>query len=207
MELDEIKRHLKDQGVTFFHEEDAGIIINADCLDILPKIPAGAIDLCLTDPPYPGFNNDHGRDWNNDFDITKLGFDEIQQFIFWPIKSEFPLSWTGKHVWHKPNGQSEYHYEYIYERFGNKPCRVFRIPIINYQTLPEWTPHPTQKPLALIKKLVNLTKGNLILDPFLGSGTTAVACKELGRKFIGIEICEAYCKIAVDRLRQEVLFK
>ena len=47
---------------------------------------------------------------------------------------------------------------------------------------------------------------DLILDPFLGSGTTAVAAKQLGRKFIGIEINMDYCRIAEDRLRQEELF-
>ena len=68
--------------------------------------------------------------------------------------------------------------------------------------------HPTQKPLALIKWLVITfsDKCDIILDPFLGSGTTAVAAKQLGRKYIGIEISEKYCQIARDRLRQEVLF-
>ena len=49
------------------------------------------------------------------------------------------------------------------------------------------------------------TKDMIICDPFLGSGTTALACKELGRKYIGIEISPEYCKITEDRLRQEVL--
>lgn len=62
--------------------------------------------------------------------------------------------------------------------------------------------HPTIKPLECVKKhLLNMTNENsIVLDPFCGSGTTCVACKELGRKFIGIEIDEKYHKIANDRL-------
>ena len=62
--------------------------------------------------------------------------------------------------------------------------------------------HPTIKPLELVKRHIkNSTNENdLVLDPFMGSGTTAVACKELGRNFIGFEIDEKYHKIAVDRL-------
>ena len=66
--------------------------------------------------------------------------------------------------------------------------------------------HPVPKPVEWMKWLVNLgsRQNEVILDPFLGSGTTAVAAKELGRKFIGIEISEEYCEIAVKRLRQNV---
>jgi DNA modification methylase len=66
--------------------------------------------------------------------------------------------------------------------------------------------HPTQKPVELMLWCINLTDAQLILDPFLGSGTTAVACKQLGRKCIGIEIESKYLDIAIERLRQEVLF-
>lgn len=67
--------------------------------------------------------------------------------------------------------------------------------------------HPTQKPLELIARLasVHSNESDLILDPFMGSGTTLRAAKDLGRKAIGIEIEEAYCEIAANRLRQEVL--
>jgi site-specific DNA-methyltransferase (adenine-specific) len=66
---------------------------------------------------------------------------------------------------------------------------------------PEQRYHPTQKPIDIINWCLELGGGKTILDPFLGSGTTAVACKELGRKCIGIEISEEYCKIAVNRIR------
>ncbi len=67
--------------------------------------------------------------------------------------------------------------------------------------------HPTQKPVELFKYLIQTysLENNIILDPFLGSGTTLVCAKKLGRKAIGIEIEEKYCQIAVERLRQSVM--
>jgi len=64
--------------------------------------------------------------------------------------------------------------------------------------------HPTQKPEALFRRIIKASsnKGELILDPFIGSGTTAVACKQLNRNFIGFEISPEYCKIANKRLSQ-----
>lgn len=64
--------------------------------------------------------------------------------------------------------------------------------------------HPTQKPINLILKLMEIG-GETILDPFMGSGTTLRAAKDLGRKAIGIEINKDYCEIAVERLRQQIL--
>lgn len=67
--------------------------------------------------------------------------------------------------------------------------------------------HPTQKPIELIMKILleyGETKENdLILDCFLGSGTIAVACEKLGRRWIGIEIGDKYCEIAKQRIEQE----
>ncbi len=67
--------------------------------------------------------------------------------------------------------------------------------------------HPTQKPLDLMLQLVHLFSdpGETVLDPFMGSGTTLVACQRLGRKSIGIELNEDYCKDAVERLAQPSL--
>ena len=63
--------------------------------------------------------------------------------------------------------------------------------------------HPTQKPISLMEKIIKIStnEGNIILDPFLGSGTTAIACLKLNRKFIGIEKEEEYVKIANARIK------
>jgi len=66
--------------------------------------------------------------------------------------------------------------------------------------------HPTQKPIKLIRDIIKNHNINLILDPFMGSGTTAVASKQLNRNFIGFEISKDYCDIANKRLQQENLF-
>ena len=64
--------------------------------------------------------------------------------------------------------------------------------------------HPTQKPVGLLRKIIpNSTKvGDVVYDPFLGSGSTAVACEHLGRKCIGIELDETYVEISIKRLEK-----
>ena len=81
--------------------------------------------------------------------------------------------------------------------------------IVGY-TIPTWeTPgicgnerrfHPHQKPVSLIQYLMGKVAAETVLDPFLGSGTTAVAAKKLGRHFLGFEISPEYCKIAEERI-------
>lgn len=76
---------------------------------------------------------------------------------------------------------------------------VWRIP---FETGGE---HPAPFPLALATRAIGSTDAQLVLDPFMGSGTTLRAAKDLGRKAIGIEISERYCEIAAKRMGQEVL--
>jgi site-specific DNA-methyltransferase (adenine-specific) len=93
------------------------------------------------------------------------------------------------------------------EKWGDERFDVwtFAIPQSNFK---DKKVHEFQKPIKLLNRIVELGsfENDTILDPFLGSGTTAVACKMLNRNYIGIEISEKYCKIAEDRLKQETLF-
>ncbi len=82
------------------------------------------------------------------------------------------------------------------------PSNLWTDVTVPFWSMPENTDHPTQKPEKLIAKLV-LASSNLddiVLDPFLGSGTTSVVAKKLGRKYIGIELEEAFCCLAEKRL-------
>ena len=64
--------------------------------------------------------------------------------------------------------------------------------------------HPTQKPVALMRWIIEKTPSQTVLDPFMGSGTTGVACVRTGRKFIGVEISPEYFQIAVARIQKEL---
>jgi site-specific DNA-methyltransferase (adenine-specific) len=84
---------------------------------------------------------------------------------------------------------------------GAKPRDVIEIPT-TCNGMHEKTPHPTQKPEELLRKLVlaSSNAGDLIVDPFLGSGTTAVVAEQLGRRWKGCDISLEYCRWAADRL-------
>jgi hypothetical protein len=108
-------------------------------------------------------------------------------------------------VWHKPDCRSITHYELIIvwsKEYRRKVSRVWSIPILDYRSLRDWKPHPTQKPVRLIRYLLDLytKEGDTVLDPFVGTGTTAVACKQMHRHFIAIDNDPEYVKMAIARL-------
>lgn len=82
------------------------------------------------------------------------------------------------------------------------PSNIWTDISIPFWSMPENTDHPTQKPEKLIAKIIlaSTNKGDLVFDPFLGSGSSVVAAKKLGRKYIGVEIDEMYCCLAQKRL-------
>lgn len=187
-----------------YYQDESVEIYHGDCRDILPSI--GKVDLVLTDPPYENYHKEYGNS-----DLSFLEALTCQQLVFWSARDNFPLSWTARHVWDKQIGGGS-QYEMIYERNGGGIFRVFSAYRMNNALSASWvndvfTGHPSQKPQRLIANLVAAFSkdGDLILDPFLGSGTTCYCAKKLGRRAIGIEIEERYCEIAANRCRQMVL--
>jgi site-specific DNA-methyltransferase (adenine-specific) len=82
------------------------------------------------------------------------------------------------------------------------PSNIWNDISVPFWSMPENTDHPTQKPEKLLAKIIlaSTKKGNIVFDPFLGSGTTAVVAKKLGRKYVGVEVDEYYCCLAEKRL-------
>ncbi|MEP6850697.1 MAG: DNA methyltransferase [Acidobacteriota bacterium] len=82
------------------------------------------------------------------------------------------------------------------------PSNIWTDISVPFWSMPENTDHPTQKPEKLLAKIIlaSTNNGDLVLDPFAGSGTTAVAAKKLGRRFVAIESDEEYCMLAIKRL-------
>ena len=104
---------------------------------------------------------------------------------------------------YKDNGQPKDWDETADGKFRDThPSNIWTDITIPFWSMPENTDHPTQKPEKLLAKVIlaSTNPGDLILDPFAGSGTTAVAAKKLGRDFIVIDTDEKYCLIAQKRL-------
>jgi site-specific DNA-methyltransferase (adenine-specific) len=196
-------------------------IHNIDCLEFMKTLPDKCIDLVLTDPPYgigidgsdesikDGVQIRKKYDWKGwDKSIpSKEVFDEILRISKNQVicganyfNEYLPQGHKGWVFWYKAQqGLTMSDGEIIYTSF-DVPTRIF---ILHRTHLWQENPqHPTQKPIELIKYLVsNFSKENdIVFDPFMGSGTTAIACKHLKRNYIGCEISADYCKIIEDRL-------
>jgi site-specific DNA-methyltransferase (adenine-specific) len=184
-----------------------------DCLEYLKTMPDKSVDAVITDPPYPDYYVELYKQTPIDFLLSI----NCRQLIFWSKSEDFPLDYSAVHIWNKNPSNHGAQYERIFERNGGKHYKVFTYYMINSWLAASWqhdifTEHPSQKPIGLIRKLVEdfTHKGDTIFDPFMGSGTTGVACMQLGRNFIGCEIDEGYFGIAEKRIKQaaaqEVLF-
>jgi len=210
-------------------------VICGDCLEVMKHIPDGAVDLVLTDPPY-GVRKAEDWDAEDLFkeQIGKW-FKELNRVskktIWFCAGKMLPIIFEANDApffrllqWNKPAGSQYSGASHNNIWYSTEPILLFGgvedfrkvgkdsvMSFASYDafTIPKKTfGHPTSKQVKLFEWLLihHSNPNDLILDPFLGSGTTPVACKQLGRRYIGIEINQKYCDIANERLRQEELF-
>jgi len=181
-----------------------------DCLEILPTLPDNSVDAVITDPPYPDYYVEEYQYRPGLLDPLSLL--DCRQLIFRSAKVDFPLDYSAIHIWDKVVGVGSM-YERIFERNGHKTYKIFRAhPItcdyIAVRSKDVYTGHKSQKPAYLLRSLIEMftNLGDTILDPFMGSGTTGVACVQTGgRNFIGIEIEPKYFEIAEKRIAEAQL--
>jgi len=202
-------------------------IICGDCLEVMKEMPDNSVDLVLTDLPYGiGYDYDLYEDTPDNlqnlidkvmpelFRISKVilltpgptnsfRYPEPRWTLGWVYKGGSNTGYWGFNCFQPILAYGKD--PYLVQGKGRQQDVIFdNIPPERW--LKEY--HSCSKPITFWRKLLlrgSVKETDIIFDPFLGSGTTALAAKQLGRKFIGIEISEKYCEIAKQRLRQEIL--
>jgi site-specific DNA-methyltransferase (adenine-specific) len=206
--------------VTPYYQDERVTIYHGDCREFAAGIGELAV---VSDPPY-------GMGWDNSISIgpngsgktgtrsrwygqAVVGDDEPFDPSPWLRFSEVILWGANHYGQHLPRGTTLVWIKRYDEAFGSYLSDaevawqkgghgVYCYRDTAYKAEPRF--HPTQKPIGLMRWCVARTT-NPVLDPFMGSGTTLRAAKDLGRRAIGIEIEEKYCEIAAKRMGQEVL--
>ena len=216
--------------MTPYYEDDSVTIYHGDCRTILPTIQ---FDVIVTDPPYgisdvtdslrpfqdtsdtPAFDVITGDDSTDLAEWLLNNYGDQPLCIFGANHFPFALPHAGRWLcWDKRVVESADKmlgspFELAWMSGPDSAGVMYRIQhggVVNADGGNVKRDHPTQKPVTLMKRLIqdHYPEG-LILDPFMGSGTTLRAAKDLGRKAIGIEVEQRYCEVAVERLAQGVL--
>ncbi len=194
-------------------------LYHGDCLDILPTL--AAVDCVVTDPPY-GIGESSARNSSRSHMVSARNYGEYtwdnklsqahigalltagnNQVIF---GGNYYADWlppsSGWIVWDKVNSGDFADCELAWTSYRRAVRKIAYMWNGMIKQKPEERFHPTQKPLSVMLWVIeNYTKpGDTILDPFMGSGTTGVACVQLGRSFIGIELEKRYFDIAQKRI-------
>jgi site-specific DNA-methyltransferase (adenine-specific) len=193
-------------------------VVEGDCLELMRRLPDGCVDAVITDPPY-------GIDYDTDYRRFTTGFAVERKA--WPkvhgddkpfdptpwLRFPTVILWGANHfasklpeatwlIWDKrfPNGTAFLCDAEI--AWMNKGRGAYIRSITSQGCIrPEQIQHPTQKPEELMAWCLEKAGfPELTIDPFLGSGTTAVAAAKLGRHFLGFEISPEYCRIARERI-------
>ncbi len=183
----------------------------ADCMDVLPTL--GKVDAVVTDPPY-GINAGEGigrsdrkraignkKDWDNKpFTVTPEFLSIAEHYIIWGGNYFGLPASRGFLIWDKNNSGRDF--ADCEMAWTNQDSNA-RLKTMRPMNMDGGKEHPTQKPVAIMRWCIEyLPPCETILDPFMGSGTTGVACVKMGRKFIGIEREPEYFEIACKRIRE-----
>jgi len=212
-------------NATYSYPDDT--ILHGDCIDLMQKLPARSVDFILTDPPYiMRYRDRGGRPIANDDNDNWLrpAFEGMYRvlksgglcvsFYGWNCADKFIAAWrtagfriVGHIVFRKAYAASERYLRYQHENaylLAKGHASLPRNPIgdvIDFKFTGNKL-HPTQKPIAALTPLIEcFTKpGDLVFDPFCGSGSTLVAASELNRRYLGIELSDTYCATARLRL-------
>ncbi len=208
--------------MTPYYEQDGIVIYHGDCRDVLDEwegLRTKSFDLLLTDPPY-GITADRDRNSqkNGWVDYGGGGWDmeaaDPETLIRCRNVAKAAVIWGGNYfvlppsmgwlVWDK--GQRDFSLADA-ELAWTSEQRATRVFTYSRKlALQDGKQHPTQKPAALIAWTLGLFPSvKSVIDPFLGSGTTLVEAKRLGKTGVGIEREEKYCEVAAKRLSQGVL--
>lgn len=206
----------------YYEDTKSGLTIyKGDRREIIPHIEQP--DLIITDPPYGiEFQSNHRTvkhmkiigDRELDTATIRLLIDLAKNGVYvfcrWDNFKEMPvpksvLCWV-KNNWSMGDLLHEHGRQWEAICFYPKENHKFikRIPDVITANRTGNADHPTEKPSGLLRILMEANEGNLILDPFMGSGSTLKAAKDIGRKAIGIELEEKYCEAAVRKLSQEI---
>ena len=194
------------------------VLYNADCADVLPSIDP--CDILLTDPPYGidygragGFSAPHGwGQWRENvaWDTARPSPEIFNAML---SASKEQIIWGGNYfadllppsmrwlAWDK--GQRDFSLADMELAWTSQQKAVRVFTYARGKAVRDGKQHPTQKPVALMEWCLGFApKAETVLDCFMGSGTTGVACVKLGRKFTGIELDEGYFDIACERIRK-----
>lgn len=204
-------------------------VLHGDCLQLLPTFPAESVDFVLVDPPYlAAYKSRDGRTVPNDNNDAWLNpaFAALYRvlrrdsfavsFYGWPHADKFQTAYrqagfriVGHFVFPKRYTSStryvRYQHEAAYLLAKGDPSPPDYAPgdVIDW-TYSRNRLHPTQKPVQVLLPLIEAFSrpGEVVLDSFCGSGSTLVAARQLGRRFVGIELSADYHAIAAQRLRE-----
>lgn len=218
--------------MTPYYEQDGITIYHGDCREILPSLAWPAFDVVVTDPPYgigwrrganparlskahSGIANDETTEARDDL-LALIG--DMPAMVFGSFYAPPPEAVRQVLVWHKGDTQGVVGSTTGFRRdaepiflVGVWPAQTVQWSSVVRSQRGSWndeladTGHPHTKPIDLMHLLIGRCPSGVVLDPFMGSGTTLRAAKDLGRKAIGIELEERYCEIAANRLAQGVL--